>query len=453
MKSIRNRILIWVFVLFLVIWTGITYATYYQSRHEVEELFDSELAQSAGVLLQISNTLKLNHALVEPRLQKDIYGHRYEKKIAFQIFDHGELVLYSANAPGKTMSSVDGFSDQLINHQLWRVFRLNSPEHGKLVITAEEFSVRDELVFEITQNSLYPLTLMIPILLFIIWLGIARGLSPIKKLARHITLRSPNDFSSIGTGLRIPLEIQPLVTALNDLLNKLSLAFDRERRFTSDAAHELQTPLASIKTQAQVALRAGDQEELRHALAKINDGVSRATHMIQQLLSLARIEPASDQDHTKRINLTELLQQTLVDFDTEAHRKNIEMTLEASADISIQANPVLIQMLFGNLLSNAIRYSPEHGDVSVKVLENADEISLCICDSGPGISEEEKQRIFERFYRGPNNQHIIGSGLGMSIVQRIVRIQNATIELANNPQGTGLRVCVQFPTGQPQASD
>ena len=443
MKSIRNRILVWVFLLFLIIWAGISYATFYQSSHEVEELFDAELAQAAGVLMQISTTLDSKHSKLEPKLQKDVYGHRYEKKIAFQIFENNKLLLYSANAPTTIMSKENGLSDQTINGELWRVFRLHDEEHNHEIITAERYDVRDEIVLQITRDSLYPLTLMIPILLLIIWIGIDRGLAPIRKLAKQIENRSPDNLEPISVNFNVPNEVKPLFSALNNLFAKLKNAFERERRFTSDAAHELQTPLASIKTQAQVALRSKNSDEQRHALEKTVEGIDRATHMVQQLLALARLEPLSTLDEKSKLALYAQTQTLMGELDAESHRKNIELSLKGEETILIEGNPSAIEILIRNILSNAIRYTPENGKVSVEIKEEPDHVLLSITDTGPGIPGEDLKRVFERFYRGQNNQHIIGSGLGLSIAQRIAELHNATINFTNNPD-SGLRVEIIF---------
>ena len=442
-KSIRNRILIRVFLLFLIIWAGISYATYDISSHEVEELFDSELAQSAGVLMQISTNLDLSQSHVQPKLDKEIYGHRYEKKIAFQIFQGDILLLHSANAPSHIMSEQKGFSDQTINNEQWRVFRLHAGEHNKIILTAEQHDVRQELVNEITQDSLYPLTLMIPILLLTIWLGIDRGLLPIKKLAAQITHRSPDNLEPVNVNFHVPNEVLPLFTALNNLFGKLKNAFDRERRFTSDAAHELQTPLASIKTQAQVASRSDDKDEQQHALEKIVEGIDRTSHMVQQLLALARLEPLTSLDEKSDLNLYSLTQNVMSELDVESHKKNIELSLAGEESIMIKGNQATLEILVRNLLSNAIRYTPEQGHVDVEIKKDSGRVQLIVSDSGPGIPEQDLKRVFERFYRGQSNQHIIGSGLGLSITQRIAELHNATIDLSPNPD-KGLMVTVEF---------
>lgn len=443
-KSIRSRILIRVFLLFLIIWASITYATYYQSNHEVEEVFDSELARAAGVLFQISKNLDLSDSGIEPKLLKDVYGHRYEKKIAFQIFRHNKLLLHSANSPIAILSTTDNFSNQTIKNQLWRVFRLTDAESDQIVITAERQDFRKELINEIVQNSLYPLTLMIPFLLFMIWVGIDRGLSPIKKLARQIEDRSPDNLEPVRVNFNVPNEILPLFSGLNNLLGKLKSAFERERRFTSDAAHELQTPLASIKTQTQVAIRSGNRDEQRHALQKTVEGIDRATHLVQQLLALARLEPLAELEDKSTLELDKLTQLILGELDLEAHKKHIELALNATEPALIKGNRAAIEILVRNLLSNAIRYTPEHGQVNVDITKESNKIILSVTDTGPGISAQEQERVFERFYRGQDNQHIIGSGLGLSIVKRIAELHKANIRFAAPEQSTGLKVIVEF---------
>lgn len=441
-KSIRNRILLRVSLLFIVIWAGMSYATYYQSSDEVEELFDSELAQAAGVLLQISTNLHITESHIEPKLQKEIYGHRYEKKIAFQIFQDSKIILQSANAPTHMMSEISGFSDQKINNQLWRVFRLHDDQTNQFVITAESYDVRQELINEITGNSLYPLTLAIPILLFTIWIGIDQGLLPIKKLATQIAQRSSDNLEPIEVNFNIPNEVLPLFSGLNNLFRKLKNAFERERRFTSDAAHELQTPLASVKTQAQVALRSDNKEEQQHALNKTLEGIDRATHMVQQLLALARLEPLEALTDKSRLDLSLITQTIIGEIDQEAHRKQIELELNSDSQTFVNGNQATIEILIRNLLSNAIRYTPRNGHVRVDVNRQDSKVLLSVTDTGPGIPASDRERVFERFYRGEDNQHIIGSGLGLSIAKRIAELHNASIKF-EHPEA-GLKVIVEF---------
>ena len=444
MNSIRTRILAWILSFFLVIWIGISYATYYQSRHEVEELFDAELAQVAGLLGQISATQKLLYSGVESKLKKDIYGHRYEKKIAFQIWQNDRLVLHSANTPLEPLSSTPGYSDQKINNHIWRVFKLSMQDKNQEIYTAESDEVRNELIFEITQNSLYPLTFMIPILLFTIWIGIGRGLAPVHKITHQLEDRSPDNLEPIEAGFNVPTEIKPLINAINSLFKKLHNAFERERRFTSDAAHELQTPLASIKAQAQVALRSTREDEKRHALQQVTEAINRATHLVQQLLMMARLDPQINHYEMQKIDLAQITRNILSELDSEAHKKNIELKLEAPTQHTITGNEAAVHILVRNIVSNAIRYSPNNSSVEVSIGTKAGNTELCVEDNGPGISDEERELIFERFYRGEGNQHIMGSGLGLSIVERVAQLHRAEISLENRTDASGLRFCVLF---------
>ena len=444
MNSIRTRILVWILGFFLVIWMGIAYTTYYQSRHEVEELFDAELAQVAGLLGQISATQKLLYSGVDSKLKKDIYGHRYEKKIAFQIWQKGKLVLHSANTPLEPLSSTQGYSNTIINDEAWRVFRLSMPDQNQEIYTAESNDIRDELILEITLNSLYPLTFMIPILILMIWIGISRGLAPVHRITNELQTRSPDNLDEIKAGINVPSEINPLFNAINRLFRKLHNAFERERRFTYDAAHELQTPLASIKAQAQVAMRSSGEKEKQHALEQVTRGVNRATHLVQQLLMMARLDPQTSHLEMHEMDLSQLTRNILGELYSEAHEKDVELKLDAGSTHLIQGNEAAVQILVRNIVSNAIRYSPDNTCVEVSISENAQGTELCVEDNGPGISDEERELIFQRFYRGEGKQHIMGSGLGLSIVQRVAELHRAKITLENRNEKSGLRFCVLF---------
>jgi len=449
MNSIRAHILLWILGSLILIWIGINYATYYQSRHEVEELFDAELAQIAGVLSQIAVNQKLLYADIDPKLKQRIYGHRYEKKIAFQIWQYDRLLLYSAYAPQTRLSSRGGYSDQQINDKSWRVFKLQLDEQHMEIYTAESYDVRKELILELTRNSLYPLTSMIPILLLLIWIGIGRGLAPVHKVARQVAQRSPDNLEPVEAGFNLPTEIKPLINAINSLFQQLHNAFERERRITSDAAHELQTPLASIKAQAQVAMRASSDLDKRHALEQISEGINRATHMVHQLLVMARLDPQANSYEMHTIDLADVARNILVTLDKDAYKKHIELTLDAEHTCPITGNEAAMQILVGNIVSNAIRYSPAKGKVEVSITRQNGKTTLCVLDSGPGIPEQEHERIFERFYRGEGKQHIMGSGLGLSIVQRIAQLHHAEISIQNRAETTGLQFCVYFPPDIP----
>jgi two-component system sensor histidine kinase QseC len=243
----------------------------------------------------------------------------------------------------------------------------------------------------------------------------------------------------------IPAEIRPLTRAINELLQQLRNTFERERRFTADAAHELRTPLASIKTQAQVAQRATDEEQRQQALKQINAGVDRATRLVEQLLTLARLDPANAVVEFKPVNLCQLLAAVIADIAPAAHAKEIDIGMTECQLSTISGNEAALAILMRNLLDNAIRYTPAGGTVDAALMMEPQRLIFTITDSGPGVPEAERSRVLERFYRGEMEDKVPGCGLGLSIVKRVVELHGATLMLDQPASGVGLRVTVAFP--------
>ena len=241
----------------------------------------------------------------------------------------------------------------------------------------------------------------------------------------------------------VPEEVSPLVGALNDLFVRLEQAFNSERRFTADAAHELRTPLAALKIQAQVALRAGNETERQVALENVLRGVDRATRLLEQLLTLARVDPETAAASYAPVDLHDLAASAIKDVAQMAHAKHIELSLEAAPTCLVSGDAAQLALLLRNLLDNAIRYTPEAGRVSVAIQQGLG-VELQIRDSGPGIPAAERERVLQRFYRIPGSG-MEGSGLGLSIVQRIVELHGARLALADNAPGPGLLVKVIWP--------
>ena len=442
MRSIRSRLLAWLLMLFGVIWLLVTLATYLESRHEVEELFDAQLSQSAAVLAE------LDVGGLDPggsSLEQEVYGHPYEKKIAFQIWNGSRLLLRSPNAPTRPLANGPGYGDRLLDDSQWRVFSLLLDDGVREIHVGERYDVRDELILEVTLNALYPLTLALPILALLIWLGIGRGLAPLSRIAEEMAVRSPDNLEPLAGSSVAPKEVKPLVCALDGLLARLQSAFERERRFTADAAHELRTPLASLKVQAQVALRAQEESQRRHALQQIIGGVDRTTRLVAQLLTLARLEPEASVEALVPVDLQALAFEVAEELRPLASRKGIVLRLDGNGPGSILGHPAALSVLIRNLVENAILYSPAGGWVEVSVTQGSGRPELSVSDSGPGIPAAEAASVFDRFYRGANQSGVVGSGLGLSIVRRIAENQGAEIRLDTASEGKGLRVRVAFP--------
>ncbi len=452
MSSIRLRLLVRLLALFVVIWLLMAFATWLESREQVEELFDAQLSQAAGVLAQIGGRSLDTAGPRVGALPKSVYGHRYEKNIAFQIWSGDRLLLRSANAPTTPMAAAAGFSYRRIGGGRWRVFRYDQARPALTIYTGEREAVRRKLIGEITRNALYPMSLALPLLGLLIWGVIGRGLAPVRRIAEAVAHRSARNLEPVLPGQPVPAEIHPLIEALNHLFGRLHAAFERERRFTADAAHELRTPLASLRTHAQIAMRARDPAEQQAALQQITRGVDRTTHLVQQLLTLARLDPESAAGDFARVELQHTAAEVLAELDALARERQVELSLDAPQPVPVLGNGTALAVLIRNLVDNAIRYTPAGGSVEVAVGRGPGGAELSVTDSGPGIAELERAQVFDRFYRGRAGAGY-GSGLGLSIVRRIAELHEAAVTLETAPGGVGLRVAVSFPRpGTPPAA-
>jgi two-component system, OmpR family, sensor histidine kinase QseC len=448
--SIRKRLLFLLLSTLCVAWGLVTWQVYVSTQHEVEELFDANLAQNARVLLAlIQHEIAEHHEDEdehEEEIEFEVYshsGHKYEHKLAFLIrANHGNILIRSAKAPlfPKPHHHLKKYTDYEDQGDWWRVFTLKS----KLltVQTAERYDIREELIGEILSSTLIVLLITLPLFAFLIWLIVGTSFKALQNMTHDISKRTSEQLHPIEIK-KIPLEIKPLIKALNELFSRLSRAFENERRFTADAAHELRTPLAGLKTQAQVAQRATEVEQREQALQKILIGVDRTTHLVTQLLSLARIE-SSQKLPTSPIRLDDLIAQLINEQMPQALEKQIDLGLENRAHFQvIQGNQDALFVMMRNLIDNAIRYTPTGGQVTIS-LENPQpsQIRVRINDTGPGIPPEQDHIIFERFYRG-KHQAIQGSGLGLSIAKKVAQLHQTEIQLTH-VQPHGLSVEIRF---------
>lgn len=453
--SIRQRLLIFILSLTFISWAIIAVTNYFNARSEIKELFDAHLIQSAKVLLSLvdqelyeqdkyvnktGRTEELKLEEVEDHLRK----HKYEKLLVFQInVSKDKFNFNSTEAPRQPLAGDnDGFSDILINKINWRVYTLHDPSNIIAVHVAEPHSLRSHLTNEIAFSILLPLFIGLPIIFILIWKCVSVIFDPLDKIASDIQQRNPSQLEPVS-GYNVPKEVKPLINALNKLFYRLDRLLQNERRFTADAAHELRTPLAGLKTQAQIAMRTLDQEKRNHALLNILKSVDRATHLIEQLLTLARLEPGVSTANYEDFNLNQLLQETMSDIMPYANEKNIHIEYKDGHPVQIHANEHALSMLLRNLLDNAIRYTPDGGWVRLNLENNQSEIKLSIADNGPGISPQCREDVFKRFFRANQNRET-GSGLGLSIVKQIADLHQAVINLGES-EANGLRVDILFP--------
>jgi len=437
--SLRRRLVLMLTGTVLLAWLATAIFTYRDAQHEIGEMLDAQLAQSASLIAaQLEHEPEEVHDAVLPR------QYRYERQIAFQVWNQqGGLVLRSSSAPTVLLSATaKGFSDAEFDGARWRVFSRRDESGHFLVQVAERYQLREELARSVASHLLHPLYFALPALALLIWLAVGQGLAPLAKLAQDVAARAPDRLDPLDE-TRTPREAMPLVTALSALFARVRRSLEMERRFTADAAHELRTPLAAIKTQAQVAQAATAENTRERALAQVVTGCDRATRLVEQLLMLARIDPQQSHQAGTRVDLAAMARQVIAELAPQALRKNIDLGLAVAQNAEVLGDAVLLAVLLRNLIDNALRYTGAGGRVEVSVAASAEEATLRVADNGPGIPEAERERVFERFHRvlGTGEE---GSGLGLSIVARIADLHGARTQLGEGLDGTGLGATVVF---------
>ncbi|MDN4626958.1 quorum sensing histidine kinase QseC [Erwinia sp. PsM31] len=436
--SLRLRLMLGFLLLTLICWGAASIGSWWQTRHNINQLFDTQQMLFAK-LLATMNPEQLSHEpLTLPKTKKLLKHHRGEQEdeaLAFAVFtadgsmvmndgDNGKDFLFSHRRDGFTDGKLRGDDD------LWRMVWLPTPDKQYVVVVGQEWEYRDDMTRDIVQTNLIPWLIALPImLLLLLWL-VTHELAPLKRIARQLRLRTPDD----GTPLvekRVPNEVKPLLTELNALFSRVSEMLLRERRFTSDAAHELRSPLAALKVQAEVAQLAHDDETVRrHALQNLDLGIDRATRLVDQLLTLSRLDSKADLA-TESLDLRQLLQQAVIDHYSQAQAVGMEIALEAPPSPIIRnGNALLLSLMMRNLVENALRYGQSGNLVQLSINENG----LAVTDNGPGVSKDDLCRLGQRFYRPPG-QEKSGSGLGLSIVNRIARLHGMQMRCANRDGG------------------
>jgi len=311
-----------------------------------------------------------------------------------------------------------------------------------LVQVAETLSSRKQLVDQIIATVVLPQIALIALGVLAVWVGVANGLKPLSELRSAISSRNRSDLRAVDGSLA-PLEVRPLVAAINELLDRLREDVESQRRFVANAAHQLRTPLAGLKTYVGLAQRLSDDDRLTVLLAQVNSGVDRMSNLANRLLSLAKAEPRSARPVLSSVELNEIASDATGQLVAEAIGKRIELALEPSADACyVQGDAESLRELVQNLVENAVRYTPSGGEVTVAVFTK--EIpKITVEDSGPGIPKEQRNLVFERFYRGPDCNEP-GSGLGLAIVKEIAANHGAVLTISERTDGSGTRVTVEF---------
>lgn len=423
------------------------YFSYTNAKHEVAEVYDARLGQSAKLLLMATSVSGKALAAQDQRKHFDqwmdniqrlsksnddvatLFGHPYEQYFLFQFYRDGKL-LFSSDAHLPPLSSdkeAMGFFDINLNGERWRYFQLSQPEgyNDEYVLVAEKQSIRDEAVNEIASSTALPQLILIFCLIVVLIVLIERSFQPIQSLQSAIAIRSVHKLDRIYVE-EPTVELSPLVETLNQLLSELEQAWEREKRFTRMAAHELKTPLTVLRLNAENALRSTNPEQLKHDLDRILKGIERTDRQIHQLLMLAKVE--STQTLAKQpVDLAHVIKQVIADLAPIAFKQDQQLSFSGESP-RLWGDELLLGILFKNLLDNAIRYSGHASQIEVQLSYHDDEIEVQVSDTGVPIDDLTREKMFENFYRA-NSQKGDGAGLGMSICRDIAALHGGQVML------------------------
>jgi two-component system sensor histidine kinase TctE len=453
--SLRNHLMDWLFRPLFVLWIFSTVAGFIATLNYANQPYDLALierAQSLAEQMKLGSQEGFDHPTVT---MKPFVAETGDRTFYTVSTSDGRVIAGNIRLPRPHAVLVSKnepvFSDGEFKGEKIRMVSLHyfhapaDPNAYVLLQMAETVGKRQALTRGILGNIVIPQILLIVMAVGSVWYALKRGLMPLEHLRQEVAQRSREDVSLLDEK-KAPLEVRPLIDAVNNLLQRLKQAMDSQKRFVADAAHQLRTPFAGLKTQAELALRESDPEQVRHALRQILTSAERCSHLVNQLLSLARNEPGG---HTyssfETLELNRLAQETAMQWVPEALKKNIDLGFEGSSQVlPVRGDAIGLQEMIGNLLDNAIRYTPPGGTVTLRAGYDAGGATLSVEDNGPGILEEHREQVFERFYRILGSGQA-GSGLGLAIVREVVNLHTAQISLEAGANGKGTLVTVDFP--------
>ncbi len=445
LHSMQLRLLAYLSAGVALVWLAAAAWTWVDARHELDELLDSHLAQAAALLV-----VQQSHVDDDESEEEAPVLHKYAPRVAFQVFHDGLLVARSGNAGLTPMSrETRGFDTVTLDSgDRWRVFATRGSKRDIQVYVGEQLDSRDSILRAVLRGMLLPSMLALPLLAALMWWAVRKAMAPLDALGHSLRSRTPDSTVPLPRD-SLPTEMRPMVDELNALLRRIEGMVASERRFTADAAHELRTPIAAIRTQAQVAMGAvDDAEERRHALQNTLAGCDRAARLVDHLLTLARLDAPASAAASGRTDLSALARGVAADMAPQALARGQDLELQAPQQCPVTIDEVLPRVLLRNLLDNASRYAGDGARIAVSVAVVRGWVQLTVQDSGPGLSPAEMARLGERFFRVLGTAQT-GSGLGCSIVRRIAQATGAQVEVTHSASLGGLQVQVSWPMAEP----
>lgn len=435
--SLRARLL-W-FLLAAILLTALVQAitAYRTARAEADAIFDYHMQQTA---LSLRSGLSTN----APGGSSDEFAGEENDDFIVQVWtDDGLQVFQSAARAGLPQRAVLGFSNVQARGTTYRVFSMQS--RSQVIQVAQDMSARREMASTLALRTVAPIAAMAPLLMLVVWWVVSASLAPVARVRRQLAERHADGLSELSEA-GLPDEVRPLVQDLNELFKRVRQAFEAQKSFVADAAHELRSPLAALKLQAQGLQRAGNDAAREVAVGRLMAGIDRATRLVEQLLVLARQQAdATTGAKPQPLSLADVAKLVVADAAPAAQARRIDLGLNHADDGGVMGYPEALRILVRNLVDNAIKYTPPGGTVDLEIRAMHGRVLLSVDDNGPGIPEEDRARVLDRFYRVAGAE-TTGSGLGLAIVKSIAELHDAALSLDTSPLLGGLRVELAFPS-------
>jgi two-component system sensor histidine kinase TctE len=454
-RTLRHQLMIWLAVPLVALWMISGVVDYDIAKRFVNLAYDRALLETA---LDIGRNIKRvdNRIYIDlPEAALQLLESRESGRVHFLVTrTDGEYISGNPELPrpqGEEITDRVTYYDDIFRDRAIRLVVLRQPvragtgQGAVYIYVGERLMLRSESARQLLFRIMVPQALLILVAVFIVWHAVGRGLRPLASLQRELTARSDRDLSPLPEQ-QVPEELQPLIRALNELLDRLSRVLDSRQRFVADAAHQLRTPVAGIKTQTELALRQSPSDDAKATLKQLHTATEQATRLVNQLLALARAEPGPIRSqHGEPIDLVALARETTTEWVPRALEKNIDLGFDSPLPAArIEGDAFMLREMVNNLLDNAVHYTQPGGHVTVRVTAEPQEVTLNVEDDGPGIPESERERVFERFYRVLGTG-VEGCGLGLAIVREIALTHRGRISLGNGANGSGTLVRVTFP--------
>jgi signal transduction histidine kinase len=438
-RSLKKQLIVWLIVLLAAVGLLAGGISYFIARDAANQFLDHQLILIADSVHTGSQLLSM-----QAKFLADSKADQ-ENGFVIQVWNEEEPIRSKepvrSSRPNFDLPRVSttGYSDALLQGEKWRVYTLIYPD--RTVQVSQSDNVRRDIAANAALTALLPIVGLLPLSWILVVIGVSRILKPLSDVTDAVTKRDASSLTPLPSE-GIPIEVSPLIAEMNGLLLRIRETIESQRHFVMDAAHELRTPLTALQLQIENLSQSRSQSDLDARVSELRSGMHRATHMVEQLLKMARYG-AENQSVRVKVNLGDIVKTCIGDFIPIAEKRGIDLGMTRDETVYILANADDLRILFDNLLDNAIRYTPVAGQIDVSVVASGQKAIVTIVDNGPGIPEPLLPRVFDRFFRAGSNE-TEGSGIGLAIVNAIATKESAEVVLSNRLDRSGLRAEVTF---------